>query len=73
MTKIILYLRLVSAKILAQETKGLSAKIPAQETKEQRKKRQDAIVQEHIYDCADKINFYYKMQEYQACIDAGIK
>ncbi|MFY7810206.1 MAG: tetratricopeptide repeat protein, partial [Flavobacterium sp.] len=63
MHKIILYLllQLVSTKILAQETK------------EQRKKRQDAIVQEYIYECSVKNNYYHFMQEYQACIDAGIK
>ena len=73
MTKIILYLLLVSTKILAQENKVLSTKIPAQETKEERKKRQDAIVQEHVYDCADKIDYRIMMKEYQNCLDAGIK
>ena len=65
MTKIILYLLLLlSSTCFSQKNT---------ETKEERKKRQDAIVQEHVYDCADKINYTIKMQEYQNCLDAGIK
>lgn len=37
------------------------------------KSRKDQIIQEHIYDCADKINFYKNLDEYQECIDEGIK
>lgn len=43
------------------------------ETAVDKKARQEAIVQEHVYDCADKINYTIMMKEYQDCIDAGIK
>ena len=43
------------------------------ETPEAKKTRQEAIIQEHVYDCADKINYTSRMQEYQACLDAGLK
>ena len=43
------------------------------ETAEAKKIRQEAIIQEHVYDCADKINYTSRMQEYQACLDAGLK
>jgi tetratricopeptide (TPR) repeat protein len=44
-----------------------------QETLEEKKTRQDIIIQEHIYDCADKINYTIMMKEYQDCLDAGLK
>lgn len=40
---------------------------------EDKKARQEAIIQEHVYDCADKFNFYHRMKEYQDCLDAGLK
>jgi hypothetical protein len=43
------------------------------ETAVDKKARQAAIVQEHVYDCADKMNYTVMMKEYQDCIDAGIK
>jgi tetratricopeptide (TPR) repeat protein len=43
------------------------------ETAVDKKARQAAIVQEHVYNCADKINYTIMMKEYQDCIDAGIK
>ena len=43
------------------------------ETPEAKKTREEAIIQEHVYDCADKINYTSRMQEYQACLDAGLK
>ena len=43
------------------------------ETAEIRKTRQEAIVKEHVYDCADKINYTIMMKEYQDCLDAGLK
>ena len=43
------------------------------ETAEQKKVRQDAIIQEHVYDCADKISYNFAMKEYQDCLDAGLK
>lgn len=38
-----------------------------------KKARQEAIIQEYVYDCADKINFNFMMKEYQDCLDAGLK
>ena len=35
--------------------------------------RQEAIIKEHVYDCADKINYTVMMKEYQDCLDAGLK
>ena len=43
------------------------------ETAEIRKTRQEAIIKEHVYDCADKINYTIMMKEYQDCLDAGLK
>lgn len=39
------------------------------ETKEPKEK----IIKEHVYDCADKINYYDNMQKYQDCLDEGLK
>ena len=35
--------------------------------------RQETIIKEHVYDCADKINYVVMMKEYQECLDAGLK
>ena len=43
------------------------------ETPADKKVRQDAIIQEHIYDCADKINYTIMMREYQECFNAGLE
>lgn len=43
------------------------------ETSAEKKIRQDAIIQEHVYDCADKIGYTMMMKEYQDCLDAGLK
>lgn len=45
----------------------------SQETSEEEKAKQEAIIQEHVYDCADKINYRMRMKEYQDCLDAGLK
>jgi len=37
------------------------------------KARQEAIIKEHVYDCADKINYTVMMAAYQDCLDAGLK
>ena len=37
------------------------------------KEKQDAIIQKHVYDCADGYNYNFMMKEYQDCLDAGIK
>lgn len=34
---------------------------------------QDAIIDQHVYNCADKVNFRIMMHEYQTCLDEGIK
>mgnify|MGYP003617359558 FL=1 len=38
-----------------------------------KKNLQEAIIKEHVYDCADKINYTVMMKEYQDCLDAGLK
>lgn len=43
------------------------------ETSEAKKLRQDAIIQEHVYDGAARINYKVMMREYQDCLDAGLK
>jgi tetratricopeptide (TPR) repeat protein len=43
------------------------------ETAEEKKVRQEAIIKEHVYECADKINYTIMMNEYQDCLDAGLK
>ncbi|BCY27575.1 tetratricopeptide repeat protein [Flavobacterium okayamense] len=43
------------------------------ETPEEKKVRQEAIIKQHIHDCADKINYRIMMNEYQNCLDAGLK
>ena len=35
--------------------------------------RQEAIIKEHVYDCADKINYTVMMSAYQDCLDTGLK
>ena len=43
------------------------------ETIEEKKVRQKQIIQEHVYNCADKINYLFYMKKYQDCLDAGLK
>jgi tetratricopeptide (TPR) repeat protein len=43
------------------------------ETNESKKSRQEAIIKEHVYECADKINYTIMLKEYQDCLDAGLK
>lgn len=43
------------------------------ETNESKKLCQEAIIKEHVYECADKINYTIMMKEYQDCLDAGLK
>lgn len=43
------------------------------ETPEEKEARQDAIIQEHVYDGADKISYNMNMLDYQRCLDAGLK
>ena len=44
-----------------------------QQISAQAKELQDAIIKEHVYDCADTYNYKYMMKEYQDCLDAGLK
>lgn len=39
----------------------------------EQKSKKDQIIQEHVYDCADKINYYTNLDDYQKCLDEGIK
>lgn len=34
---------------------------------------QEAIIQKHAVKCAHKINYYVRMKDYQACLDAGLQ
>src|SRR5690554_371701 len=43
------------------------------ETAEEKKARQKQIIQEYVYDCADKINYLVQMKEYQDCLDKGLE
>ncbi len=43
------------------------------ETKEERKKRQDVLIEEYITNCAEKHNYIYQMNEWQTCLDEGLK
>jgi len=43
------------------------------ETPEEKKERQETIIKEHVYNCADKINYTIMMNEYQNCLDTGLK
>ena len=40
---------------------------------EDKKTLQEVIIKEHVYECADKINYTVMMKEYQDCLDAGLK
>lgn len=54
-------------------THCMAQEITNNETAEEKKARQDRIIQEHVYDCADKINYNFWMKHYQDCLDAGLK
>lgn len=46
----------------------------SQNSETQNKKAlQEAIIKEHVYECAHKINYTIMMKEYQDCLDAGLK
>ena len=52
----------------------LSIQCQSQNSQPQDKKtQQEAIIKEHVYDCADKINYTIMMAAYQDCLDAGLK
>ena len=37
------------------------------------KAHQERIIQQHVYDCANRINYNIMMKEYQDCLDGGLK
>jgi tetratricopeptide (TPR) repeat protein len=43
------------------------------EDKETLKKRQEAIIEEYVTNCAEKHNYNYNMSEWQNCLDEGLK
>jgi tetratricopeptide (TPR) repeat protein len=38
-----------------------------------KKKRQDAVIEEFVTNCAKKYNYNYQMEEWQNCLDKGLK
>jgi tetratricopeptide (TPR) repeat protein len=64
MRKYILQLLLVSSlSSCAQNKEDVGAK----------KKRQEALIEEYVTNCAEKHNYNYKMAEWQNCLDEGLK
>ena len=49
------------------------SQIKSQQISVRDKARQDAIIKEHVSDCAVGYNYNYMMKEYQECLDAGLK
>jgi len=45
----------------------------AQEKPKTQKEKQDAIIKEHLEDCAQKYNYNINMIEWQECLDNGLK
>jgi tetratricopeptide (TPR) repeat protein len=43
------------------------------ESPDAKKKRQEAIVEEYVTNCAEKYNYNYQMTEWQNCLDQGLK
>ena len=43
------------------------------ETAKEKELRQDALIEKYVYNCAEKFNYNYQMQEWQNCLDEGIK
>ena len=61
-------------KIFLYIASFLSIQCQSQKNEPQDKKtQQEAIIKEHVYDCADKINYTVMMAAYQDCLDAGLK
>lgn len=63
MKKSILILLLFSLHGIAQK----------KETEDERRKRHEALEKEYVTDCAEKYNYNYNMNEWQSCLDAGLK
>jgi tetratricopeptide (TPR) repeat protein len=60
-------------KILVYAVLLISFSCQGQNPVESKKTKQEIIIEEHVINCADKINYTTRMQEYQNCLDAGIK
>jgi tetratricopeptide (TPR) repeat protein len=60
-------------KILVYTVLLISVSCQGQNPVESKKTKQEIIIEEHVTNCADKINYTISMQEYQNCLDAGIK
>lgn len=60
-------------KILIYSVLLLSVNCQSQNSVESKKTKQEIIIEEHVTNCADKINYTTRMQEYQNCLDAGLK
>ena len=43
------------------------------ETAKEKELRQDALIEKYVHNCANKFNYNYQMQEWQNCLDEGIK
>lgn len=63
MQKPILYLLLFSSLTYGQK----------KETEDERRKRHEALQQEFATNCAHKYNYIYNMDEWQQCLDNGLK
>jgi tetratricopeptide (TPR) repeat protein len=48
-------------------------KNPQIETLKEKELRQDALIKKYVYNCANKFNYNFQMQEWQNCLDEGIK
>lgn len=51
----------------------LTTSIYSQNISEEVKKRQEAIIEEYLTNCAKKCNYTYQMSEWQNCLDEGLK
>jgi tetratricopeptide (TPR) repeat protein len=51
----------------------LATSIYSQSNLEEVKKRQDAIIEEYVTNCAKKYNYNIQMSEWQNCLDEGLK
>lgn len=53
------------------QCKGQSNSIT--EPVESKRKRQDSLVEKYVTNCAEKYNYRYELQEWQDCLDEGLK
>ena len=43
------------------------------ETAKEKELRQEGLIEKYVYNCAEKFNYNFQMQEWQNCLDEGIK